>query len=322
MIRQEYIPLDSPSEWKQALKGIKHSFGHTWENCHAMSLTSGLRTNLYSYSSGDVKVLCPIAEQEYNGHTHILKPFGFSGFIANGDCREFIRHWNEFVDSKGFVCGYLGFNPLFDCSTYFNNDEIVQYNTVHVMDLEPDMNDLWQNLSTNRKRQLRDWDTMALDLVLDKSPLIDFFTANYIDFFARKNAPQFYYFSKETLMYLFNLDNVVLVGAPSRERVESVSVFTYTEDAGEYLFNISLPGCNNHAAALLWYGVTRLKSLHVPILNLGGGSTEFKRRFGCSDLPLKSIRQIYAPGIYRQLCRLADVDPDDRDGYFPPYLKP
>ena len=37
MIKQNCIPLECPSEWKEALKGIKHSFGQTWENCYSIA---------------------------------------------------------------------------------------------------------------------------------------------------------------------------------------------------------------------------------------------------------------------------------------------
>lgn len=321
MVIQDYIPLDRPAAWRSALEGVRHSFGHTWENCYAMQLTTGLDTYLYSYRSGDVRVVCPVAEQEYAGHRHIIKPFGFNGFVSNGDCTGFQQSWREFVNEKGFVCSYLGFNPLFDCSRYFSREDIFQYNTVQVLDLAPPIEELWRGLSNNRKRQLRDWDAVESLLVFDKQVLTDFFLSNYVDFFDRKNAPSFYYFSPETLRFLFEQDNVFMVGAPTPQRVESVSVFTYTADAAEYLFNISLPGCNHHAVALMWSGILHLKSRQIPVLNLGGGSTEFKRRFGGRDLPLKSFKQIHAPEVYRSLCRSANVDPDDREGYFPAYQK-
>lgn len=324
-IKQDYISLERAMDWKEALKGIKHSFGHTWENCYAMHLTTGFETYLYFFESDNVRIVCPIAERKYDGYIDILKPFGFSGLIGNGECLEFPYYWNEFVRKRGYVCGYLGLNPIFDKSTYFNPKEIYQYNTVQVLDLTPSLDDLWANLSANRRRQLRDWDNISSNLVLDKSVLTDFFLANYVDFFHRKGAEQFYYFSKDTLSFLFSSDNVLMVGASNSGEVKAVSVFVYTEDVGEYLFNVSLSeGGRQHASALLWYGVNYLKSLQIPIFNLGGGAggiSEFKRRFGCRELPLKCVKQIYEPGIYETLCRRANADPKNMTGYFPPYQK-
>ena len=104
-----------------------------------------------------------------------------------------------------------------------------------------------------------------------------------------------------------------------------MSVFTYTAHEGEYLFNVSLPEGEHYGAPLLWHGINQLKSLHVPILNLGGGwagMAEFKRRFGARGLTMKVLKQIYEPEVYRKLCQQAKVDPDDMTGYFPAYRRP
>ena len=324
MVQNHCIPLESPSEWKEALKGIKHSFGQIWENCYAMHLTTGLKTYLYCFESQNVRIICPFAEREYDGYIDILKPFGFCGFVANGSCSEFPRYWKDFVRQRGYICGYLGLDPIFDYSTHFDPDEICQYNTTYVLDLTLSLDELWANLSTNRKRQLADWNNIRSHFVLKKSTLIDFFLANYVDFFRRKDAAQFYFFSRDTLSFLFNLDNVLIVGASNSEKVEAVSVFTYTADVGEYLFNVSLSEGRNHTAALIWYGVDYLKSLQIPLLNLGGGSggiREFKRRFGGRKLALRCIKQVYEPEIYEKLCRRANANPNDMTGYFPAYRK-
>ena len=261
-----------------ALKGIKHSFGHTWENCYAMNLTTGFKTYLYCFESKNIRIICPIAERKFDGYIDILKPFGFSGFVANGDCPEFSHCWKKFNRQKDYICGYLGLNPIFDYSTLFDPNEICQYDTIYFLDLTLSLDELWANLSTNRKRQLRDWDNISSNLVLEKSTLTDFFLANYVDFFRRKDAAQFYFFSRDTLSFLFSLDNVLMVGASNSEKVEAVSVFTYTADVGEYLFNVSLPEGRHHSAALLWYGVrganlcmckhlrrSRPRALHVAV---------------------------------------------------------
>ena len=124
------------------------------------------------------------------------------------------------------------------------------------------------------------------------------------------------------MSFLFDLDNVLIVGAPNSGQMEAVSVFTYTADVGEYLFNVSLPEGQNHTVALLWYGVNYLKSLQIPRLNLGGGGGgigEFKRRFGGKELALKCLKQVYEPEIYKELCRRTNTNPNDRTGYFPAY---
>jgi hypothetical protein len=323
-INQQCIPLDSPKEWREALNGIKHTFGHTWENCYAMHLTTGLKTYLYSFEKDNIRIVCPIAEREYGGYIDIVKPFGFSGFVGNGDCSEFPHYWLEFVKERGYVCGYFGLNPIFDDRTHFKSEEIYPLDTIYVLDLTPGIDELLAKMSMGRRQQLRHWDDISSNLVLEKPTLEDFFFNNYFDFLGRKNASPVYFFSEETLSFLFSLDNVLLVGAQTSGKVVAVNVFAVNSDVGEGLFNISLPEGRKHSAALIWYAVNYLKSLRIPAFNLGGGSSgigQFKQRFGCKGLPRKGLKQIYEPEIYNTLCRQVNADPKDMTGYFPAYRK-
>lgn len=326
MATQRFISIESPAEWNKALNGISHSFGHTWENCYAMQLSTGFKTYLYYLETESGRMVCPINERVHGGYIDILKPFGFCGFIGEGECNNFSRYWEEFVKERQYVCGYLGLDPIFDISNYFLPEQIFQYNTVHVLDLSPSLSELFSNLSENRKRQLKHWEDIQCSFSFDRNKLIDFFLANYVDFFLRVNASSYYSFSKETLSFLFNLNNVILVGAQNNNgKVIAVSVFTYTPYTGEYLFNVSLPEGQKFAAPLIWYGVHHLKSLGIPLLNLGGGRaslSEFKRRFGGKQYALRCLKQVYEPEIYQKLCQQVNVDPCNMAGYFPAYRTP
>ena len=121
---------------------------------------------------------------------------------------------------------------------------------------------------------------------------------------------------------------MLIVGARKDEKLVAVSVFGYTPDAGDFLFNVSVPEGRNYSAVLIWYGVQHLKALDVPLLNLGGGGHEddsladFKARFGSRKLPLRCAKQVYQREIYDQLCQRVNVDPNDMTGYFPAYRAP
>lgn len=323
-VKQRLIPLESPEDWKEAMAGIKHTFGHTWENCYAMHLTTGLRTYLYSFEKDNVRIVSPIAERDFNGHVDVVKPFGFSGFVGNGKCPEFPAYWRNFVQERGYICGYLGLNPIFDCGNYFKSSCILQYETVYLLDLRPSLDELFAGMNTNRKRQLKRWDDLVSNLTFDKTAVASFFQSHYYDFLRDRHADPFYYFSSETLSFLFNLDNVLLVGIRNGEKMVAASVFTHTPYAGEYLFGISLPEGRKYSAALVWYGIQHLKSLGIPVVNLGGGdagTADFKIRFGARGRPLKCIKEVYDEETYEILCRAVNADPDDLRGYFPAYRK-
>jgi hypothetical protein len=189
------------------------------------------------------------------------------------------------------------------------------------MDLHGDVHG---RLSENRRRQLRDWPSVAATLEYDRERLTDFLLATYAEFFARRGAGGATNLSPDTMAAIAALDDVIIVGAGTGGALESVAIFGHTPHAGDYLFNVSIPGGERHAVHLIWSAVERLRELGVPSLNLGGGIregddlAEFKRRFGAGELPLASLRQVYLPDLYERLCREAGVT-SDRSGWFPPY---
>lgn len=324
-MHQKCVPLESPAEWRNALEGIKHAFAHTWENCYAMRLTTGFRTYLYCFEAEKVRIVCPIAEREFEGHVDIVTPYGFSGFVGRGDYADFPHHWRKFVESRGYVCGYIGLNPIFENKTYFDSNELYSHNNIYVLDLTLSREELFSKLSTNRKRQLKEWEKASAGLVLEKHTLTDFFLKNYVEFFRQKGAAPVYAFSVATIESLFALDSVLIVGAGLPGKLEAATVFTCTAYAADFLFNVSLPEGRAHSAALLWYGVNYFKSIGIPLLNLGGGVragdslAEFKQRFGGTKLALSCLEQVYDPATYVALCARMAADPADRTGYFPAY---
>ncbi|MCX5848718.1 MAG: hypothetical protein NTW65_04650 [Deltaproteobacteria bacterium] len=328
MVVERCISLVNPSEWKDALKGIKHAFSHTWENCYAMHLTTGLPTYLYSIEIGESQIVCPISERTFGGYTDIFTPYGFSGFISNKHCPEFPGYWKEFVERKKYVCGYIQINPILEDSSLFYSIDSFHYNNVHILDLKLTLEELFMNLSNNRKPQLKHWDEISKKITYDKSILLDFFLNHYHNFMQSRNVSGTYNFARDTLSFLANLENVLIVGLQNLGRVEAVSLFGYSPIVGDYLFNISLPEGKVYTTALLWAGVIRLQSMGVKILNLGGGVRAddtidlYKRRFGGKQLPLKSLKQVYNRHIYEQLCQHINADPYEKMGYFPAYQKP
>lgn len=325
-VRQKCIPLNSPAEWKNALQGIKHAFAHTWENCYAMHLTTGFTTYLYCFETENVRIVCPIAEREFEGHVDIVTPYGFSGFVGNGDCPQFPLHWSQFVQEREYICGYIALNPIFEKGVYFNSNEVYRSNTLYFLDLTLSIDKLFSNLHKNRKRKLKDFDETAF--VLDRDTLVRFFLETYPEYLQRIQAPSASYFTMKTLTSLCSLDNVAIVGARTVEKIEAVYIFAYTRYVGDCVFNVAVPEGRHYATPLLWWGVNYLKSKHIPLLNLGGGAREndsvarSKEFFGATKLPFRALKQVYEQELYEELCRQRGADPGDRTGYFPAYRSP
>jgi hypothetical protein len=291
-----------------------------------MRLTTGFTTYLYSFETENVRIVCPIAEREFEGHVDILTPYGFSGFVGTGAMPQFPLYWREFVQDRGYICGYIALNPGFETNGYLNSNEVYHCNSLYFLDLTLRTDALFSNLDSNRKRQLKDFDKTIF--VLDRRSLTSFFLAVYPVFLRRVQASLAAHFTDDTLKFLFSLSNVFLVGAGKPEKIEAVSVFTYTHYAGDFIFNIATLEGRRHATPLLWCGVNYLKSKDIPVLNLGGGVREnddvarSKERFGPIKRPFRALKQVYNQEIYEELCRRRGANPADRTGYFPAYRSP
>jgi hypothetical protein len=322
----ELIPLDERERWIAALADVPHGPAHTWGFCRAVQLTSDARTYLYRYEGRAGRVVCALAERELAGEIDVATPYGFGGFATSGDCAGFAAAWREFALERGWVCGYIALNPVFADAGPFPPEEVLVHNRLYVLDLRQAPERLWAALSRNRRRQLRDWEMSGARLELNRSRLARFLVDNYSAFFTRKGAGPATEFRRETVAAIAELDGVLLVGADAGE-LEAVTAFGYTPHTADALFAVSRPGGEGHSARLVWWGVESLRELDVPYLNLGGGIregddvAEFKRRFGASQQPLASLRQVYRPDVYERLCAEAGVSPG-RSGWFPPYRAP
>jgi hypothetical protein len=316
------IPLEEPEEWAQALAGVRHVFGHTWGSCGALSI-GGDPVSLYATEVGGARVACPLIEKTIGGLRDVATPYGFSGLTGTAPAPEFPAHWREFAAQRGYVAGYLAINPLFGDDTYADPATVTVANETYVLDLSQGIDGLWAGLSTNRRRQLRDWGPG--DYEADSEELAAFFVEHYPRTMERKEAAERHRFGAATLAALCELPDTFLLGARAEGRLESVSIFGHTPHAGDFLFNAALPGCAHHSVGLIWSAVHRMVDLGIPRLNLGGGMSpgdslsDFKARFGAAPLPMRAVKAVYDPPAYEDLCRRHGADPGDRDGFFPAY---
>jgi hypothetical protein len=323
-MQQELIPLSDRVRWKQALEGIRHAFGHTWESCHAMALTTGYRTHLYHCSTEAAHIVCPISERCFHGEIDILTPYGMSGFAARGTVTDFERIWMQFAREQGWVCGYVGMHP--GLKPHATNGFRAHYATeLYFLDLTSSESELFERLSSNRRRQINAWRACGASVCRSNQELLDFVLTHSDEFFERRSASTIYHFSAETWRHLFSSPNVIVLGATAADQIVAVSIFAASCDLGEYLFSISLPEGRRFSAPLLWEGMLELKSRGVATLNLGGGIkgqdsvAEFKRRFGAKRVPFQCLKQVYRLDRFGLLCDIAGVPSDDLSGYFPPY---
>jgi len=325
---QELIPLSARRDWEAALEEIPHAFAHTWESCRAFARTTAAPTYLYVWRRGSGRVVCPVSERSSHGYTDVFTPYGFSGFTGVGDWSGMPEDWREFATRRGYVCGYLAVNPLLADSRAYDEGDVFEYNDLYVLDLRRTVDSLFTSLSENRRRQIRASIRAPARLETDPGRCGDFLRDRLSDFYKEKGAGEVYRFSEATLEALLDADGSVLVGVSRDAEMLAVCHFVSTPHIAEYFAGVSKPEGRAYSAVLLWNGAMELKRRGVPLLNLGGGVTrgdgiaDFKERFGGSKMPLASLKQIYRPDVYRDLCGRAGADPFDLSGYFPAFHRP
>ncbi|MGB3019167.1 MAG: hypothetical protein WBC65_15285 [Ignavibacteria bacterium] len=320
------IPLESKDEWSEAVKDIRHSFSHTWDNCYAMHLTTSHKTFLYRYENGNAKIICPFAERQFEGSTDIVTPYGFSGFTGNTDCPDFPHHWKEFAKQSGYVSGYISINPAFENTSYYYEKDAVSRTSIYYIDLERSLTEIFESLDSNRRRQIKDYRRHESSFVYDRTRLTDFFKQNYYDFLDKYKMSSANNFSIATLEYICSLENVMMVGTEKNDEINSVYIFAHTPHEGLCMFNVAHPEGRENTPLLLWCGLKYFRSKKIPIMNLGGGSNDddsiahSKKRYGAYGLPFKSLTQIYDESAYKVLCSKAGADMNGQ--YFPAYRNP
>lgn len=326
MCKHELIPLSESSQWQKELEGIPHAFAHTWDSCYAMYLTHGKDTYLYTFRDGDVRIVCPIVERDFEGYKDVATPFGISGFVGTKPYPGFREKWIKFATNRNYVCGYFSLNPLFTDTSYYRSAEAYVYNEVFIQDLSRPIEEIFTGFSKNRKRYLKQsWMKNEGKITLDREKLAKFFIENYHAFMKRCNASSAYDFSYDTLSALVNTENLIITGIEDEGSIVAVSLFPYTSYMSNYLFNIHCDSGRAFSTSLIWQGIIMLKELEIPYLDYGGGHfqddprNQFKKSFHPDKFLLTGLKQVYDVRVYEALCREASIDPDTRIGYFPGY---
>lgn len=324
---ERIVPLDDPAGWRDELRGVPHAFAHTWDSCLAMHESSGLETFLYRYAEEGRRIVCPFAERRYGGGRDLVTPYGFSGFAGRGEVSSSCDRWRRFATENGYVAAFIQLNPLLDPGYGTGGNRWI-HNSVYILDLRKPVSELRAGLSENRRREIRRLKEEDTRILFDDGAAERFFRSRFRDFMRSRGASPVYLFSDETLERLTVSEGTFLVAARVGGGVKAAALFGRTPHVGDYLFNVSTGDGVRHSAVLVWEGAKRLQELGVPFLNLGGGVrpddgvARFKQRFGGMERPLACLKEVFDEDRFRHLCDLAGVDPDTRDGYFPPYHRP
>jgi hypothetical protein len=324
----ELLGLDDRQAWDQALQGVPHAFGHTWENCMALHLATGSEVQLYVYSKGASRALCPLVKRRSHSLVDVITPFGFAGFVGQGELSSLPSVWRAFAQNQGWVAGFIQVNPLLPSPYPLVNSEYRVYKSIFSLDLRKKEAELFSQLSSSRRSSIRRWSREGVRFIEDKASVIDFGTRELPAFLKRKGGGSGVpCFGKESWEILLNHPNAVAIAAEFKGQICAVNVVVFTPYVGDEFLLVSLSGFESISMAIKWEGMLCLKKYDVERVNIGGGITAgdgveyFKRTLGGEELPLGALRQVYDQQAFDRLCESAGVAPN-LQSYFPPYRAP
>jgi hypothetical protein len=324
-LHQRLIPLDARDEWRAALSGLPHGFGHTWENAEAMRRTSDLPAGLYVCESANARVVCPLLERPAAEFVDAASAPGFGGFTATRFPDRFWDSWTSFAVARGWVSAYVANNPVFELDEFAPDTRVI--NWVYILDLTIGIERLWAGIDRSRKRQWVKWEKSGNRFVDDRERLTAFLVEQYPAYLDRIQAAPSARYSEATLRFFCEQENVRIVGAESAGRLEAVYLFGVTPYCVDALLNVATPAGRELSTALVWHSITEFAGAGIPLLNLGAGVrpgdavAHAKERFRAEKRPIRAITQIFDERAYALLCERGGVDPSDTSGYFPAYRR-
>ncbi len=323
--RWHVVALGDELGWAAALKDIAHGLGHTWSYNAAMQASTGHRTLLYVGETSTGTLVCPLAERGSGADLDIYTPLGFGGFVGQGDPHELRVSWRDFVTRRGYITGYLALHPVLTPGILTSEPGAQSVNSVFLLDLLDDPDELLSRMSESTRRHLRGWSETDAVITTDHDILKDAFIRLFPPFMRSREAGPAYDLREDTLGRLCDAPGISLYGIPSDAPRAVVMVGSATGGV-EYIYGVAEPAARSHIATLLWRAARDSATQGMRWLNLGGGIVahdslaEFKRRLGGRSIPLVALRQVYDEERYRRLCAAAGSRLDD--GYFPPYRAP
>jgi hypothetical protein len=331
-ISYKTITLDSPEEWTISLNEIPFSPAHKWDYCHAMRLSSNLDTYLLVFERKTRKERCVIplsVRKKEHDKIDLVSPYGFGGFAGSPELLASAALKKAFFDyclSHGVITAYIQQHPSSPLPTSIWGQHTETTHEIYQLDLTTEIDILWKNMSKGHKYALKK-SKIGVDCHIEHnhSKLKERFKELYPQTLKRTKASAVYHFPEKTLDILLNSPNSLLLGIKDSKEIQAISLFLYTEKAGEYFLNATTEIGRNYSRHLVWLAMKKFIEMNIRTLNLGGGVTkndslaDFKKRFGGHCFPGQTLKIIFSQQVFHELCSKYCKETPYPPTYFPPY---
>lgn len=311
------LGLDQRARWE-----AEHRVGglpsQSWTYARGLSL-SGYEPRLAVIRSRGSRLLIPYFERRRAGVLDMATLPGLSGASIAGSSQGVLGLWREHALERGWVTGYLQLSidtPL----DPFPAEELVTHTAFFVFDTHT-----WSeqgSVSANfRHQKLYEGRRRGAELVEDRTRLAEAMVRLYPQAMQRLGAePRF---SSASLAQWIEDPDALVIGAAVAGQVEAVHLGRIAGLHAEWQFSATSEEGRSLGSWLIAQGVAKARSLGARWCNIGGGARigdrihQHKLRFNAEQRPLRSLRQIYRPDRYRELCESSGLAPGS--GRFPAY---
>ncbi|HHN63805.1 MAG TPA: hypothetical protein ENK09_00385 [Nitrospirae bacterium] len=328
-LKHKLIPVSVEEEWKGETSDLPVMAVHSWNYCKAMSNSVEGEILLAVIKTDNGKICCPVQIRvKEDGFKDIVTPYGFGGILyttKKSFFNEAFDEWTVFWRKEGAVTAYIMQHPLLRLDEGIQGPLVdVQSRTVYLIDLSLPLKQIWNNMSSTHRyeiRRLKKEDKLIL--ITEKKEIVDDFIALYYQTLNRVKASRIYYFSENTLRELIFWDKSIVIGVKKENIIVAISMFIFSDRCAEYFLSASTEAGRRYSRLLIWNAIEIFKELSIPYINLGGGVKEndnlelFKKRFGGIEFKIQILKQIFDKERYEYL--LNKYAKDICTKYFPPY---
>jgi serine/alanine adding enzyme len=269
----------------------------------------------------------------------LTTPYGYGGplIIArtedkdeiNKALKNFFIEYNDYALKNNYICEFIRFHPIFGNQNFLNDHLNIEYiNDVVIIDLNKDLELIWQNMKEGHKYNIRKSVREGCEAGFTNSPLnnnLITFIQIYDRTMDKNKASKKYYFKIEFIEDHFKLLNSLLIEVRYHDSVIGTSIFIY----GNNIVHYHLSGASQDFKGvyptdlILWEAIKWAKKNKFMVFHLGGGINKndglfnFKKGFSDEQRPFYTGKIIFNKIMYDKLCEMNNNKPFNN--YFPKY---
>lgn len=276
---------------------------------------------LFVYFEKDKTAIYPFLINQIERYTlndkyyDIQSAYGYGGPITNCNEEKFLDNFETcFIDyckENNIVAEFIRFHPLIKNEKIFKeNIEVLHNRTTVYLDLENDLDSIWNNDITSKNRNMiRKAGKNGLQV--NRSSNYENFKEIYEQTMYKVEANRYYYFKNEYYNELSRGSNCILMNVEKNELVIASAIFMIYGDYFHYHLSGSKKEYLKYAPnnILLWEAIKIARNYRCKYFHFGGGLTDaeddsllkFKRSFSKNTSDFYIGKRVHNPKIYNHL---------------------